>query len=140
MSMDKRVSETKNESIRMGRFSMFSTIKSPSFLKRCKYGLLAIFIICLISIAYAQDYGYMLAADSRAAVWWAEGAFKVMKQDPPPKARSAEVRLYCARNEYEPFILVLRPKMRLDYTSDPKALLEYRKRVAAILEKLWSDR
>ncbi len=105
-----------------------------------RLGFVAIFIICLLSTTYAQNEGFLISADSRAAVWWAEGAFKVMKQDPPPKARSAEVRLYCARNEYEPFILILRPKMRLDYTRDPKALLEYRKRVAAILEKLWSDR
>jgi hypothetical protein len=56
----------------------------------------------------------LISADSRAAVWWAEGAYKVMKQDPPPKARAAAVQLYCARNEYEPFILVLRPKTAME--------------------------
>jgi hypothetical protein len=73
-----------------------------------------ILLISLLSTTYAQEYGYLVSADSRATVWWAEGAYKVMKQDPPPKARSNAVRLFCARNEYEPFILVLRPTTAME--------------------------
>ena len=71
-------------------------------------------LINLISISYAREYGYLLAEDTRATVWWAEGAYKVMKDARPPRATSPEIRLHCARNEYEPFILILRPKQRMD--------------------------
>jgi hypothetical protein len=71
-------------------------------------------LIILLSITYAQEYGYRLSQDAGATVWWAEGAYKVMKDDPAPKKTTPEIRLYCARNEYEPFLLVLRPKQRLE--------------------------
>jgi hypothetical protein len=71
-------------------------------------------LITFISMIYAQEYGYRLAEDSVAAVWWAEGAYKVMKDDLPPRKNSTEIRLVCARNEYEPFILIFRPKQRMD--------------------------
>jgi hypothetical protein len=71
-------------------------------------------LICLLSISYAQDTGYLLKDDASVYVWWAEGAYKIMKNDPAPRAQSAGVTLFSARNEYEPFLLVLRPKQRLD--------------------------
>lgn len=76
--------------------------------------VLAIFLTCLISISYAQEKGYLLADDSSASVWWAEGAYKVMKNDALPQATSTGVSLLSARNEHEPFLIVLRPKQRLD--------------------------
>lgn len=60
------------------------------------------------------DYGYLLGEDASAAVWWAEGAYKVFRQDPVPAKRSEAVLLRAARNEYEPFLLVIRPKVRLN--------------------------
>ncbi len=75
------------------------------------------FIFYLFSMAYSRETttekGYLLVSDSGAEVWWMEGAYKVMKDDPAPKIKSAGVRLECARNEYEPFILVLRPRERM---------------------------
>ena len=59
------------------------------------------------------DYGYLLSDDAVAAVWWAEGAYKVRRADPVPGRPAAEVALRAARNEYEPFLLVLRPKVRM---------------------------
>jgi hypothetical protein len=73
-----------------------------------------VFIFILLSKTYSEETGYFLGADARLSIWWAEGAYKVMKQDPIPKAKSAAVHLFCAQNEYEPFILVLRPKERLE--------------------------
>jgi len=93
---------------------MGSQDKSSILRGRARQGFGILFIIYLLSISYAQEYGCLISADSRASVWWAEGAYKVMKQDAPPRARSAEVRLYSARNEYEPFILVLRPKAAME--------------------------
>ena len=59
-------------------------------------------------------YGYLIADGPRVALWWAEGAYKVMKDDPVPASRREMIDLDCARNEYEPFLLVLGPKARLD--------------------------
>ncbi len=62
----------------------------------------------------APAYGYRLAEDASAAVWWAEGAYKVFRGDPVPGDPATEVRIRAARNEYEPFLLVVRPKVRLN--------------------------
>jgi len=72
------------------------------------------FLIYFVSIIYAQEYGSRLAEDSMATVWWAEGAYKVMKDDPPPKKSSPGIRIECARNEYEPFLLIFQPTQRME--------------------------
>ncbi len=59
-------------------------------------------------------YGYLVQNAPPCAVWWAEGAYKVMKDDPVPSAASASVRIAAARNEFEPFLLVLRPEKTLE--------------------------
>ena len=62
----------------------------------------------------AGKYGYLVQGGSPCAVWWAEGAYKVMRDDPVPAAEQGVVSISAARNEYEPFLIVLRPKERLD--------------------------
>jgi len=62
----------------------------------------------------AAEYGYFLAEDQKCAIWWAEGAYKVMRLDPLPKAKKNAVSIAGAGNEYEPFLLVLRPKTRME--------------------------
>jgi hypothetical protein len=93
-----------------------------------RFSRFAILILsCLLSISYIisiasaspesgpQEVGYLLSDGPTASVWWAEGAYKIMKADPAPHgASSAGVTLFAARNEYEPFLLVLTPKQRLD--------------------------
>lgn len=64
--------------------------------------------------ATAAAYGYLVQAGPPCAVWWAEGAYKVMRDDPVPGAAHGVVRVSAARNEYEPFLVVLRPSERLD--------------------------
>jgi hypothetical protein len=64
--------------------------------------------------ADAAGYGYLVQGGPRCAVWWAEGAYKVMRDDPVPAAVQGVVRIAAARNEYEPFLIVLRPETRLD--------------------------
>jgi hypothetical protein len=59
-------------------------------------------------------YGYLVQGGPPCAVWWAEGAYKVMKDDPVPAAKEGVVRLAAAKNEYEPFLIVLRPEAKLD--------------------------
>jgi hypothetical protein len=57
----------------------------------------------------AADYGYRLPADAGLGLWWCEGTYKVGRDRLLPDARSAAVRISAARNEYEPFQLVLKP-------------------------------
>ena len=64
--------------------------------------------------AERSGYGYAVADGPVCSVWWAEGAYKVMKDDPAATHSGPVVRIACARNEYEPFLLVLRPKVRMD--------------------------
>ena len=76
--------------------------------------------LCLIAASLfsarpeAIEYGYLVRSGPPCAVWWAEGAYKVMKTDPVPAAKGPVVRLSAAGNEYEPFLLVLRPEKQLD--------------------------
>ena len=58
-------------------------------------------------------YGYLVKNDSKAAVWWAEGCYKVMKDTPVARRRGGSVKLTTARNEYESFIVVVNPKQEL---------------------------
>jgi hypothetical protein len=97
-------------------------------LQAIRFSPFAILLLsCLLSIIYVtstasaspesfpQEVGYLLSDGPTATVWWAEGAYKIMKADPAPRgASSAGVNLFAARNEYEPFLLVLTPKQRLD--------------------------
>ena len=59
-------------------------------------------------------YGYLVQGGPPCAVWWAEGAYKVMRDDPVPTTVQGTVRIAAARNEYEPFLIVLNPAARLD--------------------------
>jgi len=79
-------------------------------------------ILTLLGVAFAPlaarseaaGYGYLVQNGPPCAVWWAEGAYKVMKDDPVPVAKDGVIKLAAARNEYEPFLLVLRPEVQLD--------------------------
>lgn len=59
-------------------------------------------------------YGYLVQNPPPCAVWWAEGAYKVMKDDPVPAAAGTPVKIAAARNEFEPFLVVLRPEKTLE--------------------------
>ena len=82
------------------------------FLVAAAFGLI-VFLPSPVA-ADAAGYGYLVETGPKCAVWWAEGAYKVMRDDPAPAAEKAVVRIAAARNEYEPFLLVLRPTTRLD--------------------------
>lgn len=55
-------------------------------------------------------YGYLVDDSSKARVWWAEGAYKVMQDAPVPTQKREIIKLESARNEWESFILVINPK------------------------------
>lgn len=58
---------------------------------------------------YAAGYGYPLGADDDAQLWWCEAPYKVSRERPAPGGEARPVRIFAARNEYEPFQVVLRP-------------------------------
>jgi hypothetical protein len=76
--------------------------------------LLVLFLAASISILSAAQFGYLISDDSLCSIWWAEGAYKIMKDDPLPAEKGERVILSCAMNEYEPFQLILLPKKRME--------------------------
>ncbi len=62
----------------------------------------------------AAGYGYRLPDGPLGPLWWAEGSYKVLRDDPLPAAKSPGISLSAAGGEFEPFLLVLRPGVRLD--------------------------
>jgi hypothetical protein len=68
-----------------------------------------------IAVPWLQDssFGYMLASSSNCSLWWCEGTYKVSRERGLPQAKSKAVHIAAARNEYEPFQIVLRPKVPL---------------------------
>ena len=51
----------------------------------------------------------VLVADEPAIVWWQSSGLKVLRQDPPQNL-GQPLRLAAARNEHEPFQIVVTPK------------------------------
>lgn len=58
-------------------------------------------------------YGYLISQGDKCDVWWAEGAYKVMKDAPLPSKRSKGIEMWSAKNEWESFMVVLRPGVEL---------------------------
>lgn len=76
--------------------------------------LLILFLASSVSGIFSAQYGYIVSEDSLCSIWWAEGAYKIMKDSPLPDVKGERVILSCAINEYEPFQLVLLPKKRME--------------------------
>ena len=88
--------------------------------------LLSIMVVAA-SAAFAQEasrtdpnhlndggYGYLIESGATCSVWWAEAAYKVMRDAPLPQDRGSEVSLLSAKNEFESFILVVKPAARME--------------------------
>lgn len=58
-------------------------------------------------------FGYRLPGPPEVAVWWCEATYKVGRHRALPSATGAAVEIEAARNEYEPFQIVLRPQTTL---------------------------
>jgi len=59
--------------------------------------------------AKAEEFGHLLREYPQGYIWWAEGTYKVFRETPVPEEKGEAVKISAARNEYEPFQLVLRP-------------------------------
>ncbi len=92
-----------------------------------KKALFLSIMIVMTSVVIAQElskidpnhlkeggYGYLINEDRDCSVWWTEGAYKVMRDAPVPKNKEGEIKIWSAKNEYESFILVVKPTTRLE--------------------------
>jgi hypothetical protein len=57
-----------------------------------------------------ESYGYRLLETAECDFWWCEATYKVGQARALPTASAEGVEIDCARNEYEPFQVVLRPR------------------------------
>ncbi|WP_299577381.1 glycoside hydrolase domain-containing protein [uncultured Sunxiuqinia sp.] len=62
----------------------------------------------------AGGYGYLIENNEQCAVWWAEGAYKVMRDTPVPEREGDTIKIWSAQNEYESFLVVIKPNQRLE--------------------------
>lgn len=60
-----------------------------------------------------KTLGAVLAKTSWGVVWEANATSKVMPDMLPPKERQSVVSVFCAKNEFEPFQIVLTPSVEL---------------------------
>jgi len=68
-------------------------------------------VSCPAESAKAEgELGYLLREYPQGSIWWAEGTYKVFRESKVPQRTSEAITLKAARNEYEPFQLVLRPE------------------------------
>lgn len=92
-----------------------------SFMQKHIIGLLALAFLGwslglsqAVSAIFDDAYGCRLPSPSGVAVWWCEATYKVGRHRALPLATGTVVEIEAARNEYEPFQLVLRPEMTLN--------------------------
>ncbi len=57
----------------------------------------------------AADYGYAIGSDESCAVWWAEGAYKIMQNDPIPEGKPIPLQILAAVNEFESVQVIVLP-------------------------------
>lgn len=92
-----------------------NTIINRCTTRRITTTIILVFLVSLFATSLiAQDYGYLIADTPECSVWWAEGMYKIMKDDPVPQKVKEGISISSAINEYEPFQIVLRPKKRMD--------------------------
>ena len=76
--------------------------------------LFAAIIVLFASLSSrAADYGYPLASDNHCDVWWAEGTYKVMQDDPVPDGQAVLLQLSAAVNEFESIQIVVHPRIAM---------------------------
>lgn len=59
-------------------------------------------------------FGKVIDKSPGMSVWWCEGAYKVMRDTPLPSVQGDTIVLWSARNEYEPFQVVIKPASRVE--------------------------
>ena len=60
-----------------------------------------------------ESFGHLVREYPEGCIWWAEGTYKVFRETDAPKSKADAIKISAARNEYEPFQLVLRPTVEV---------------------------
>ena len=101
----------------------------PKMVNRFSFFLLSLGILAgfAASVAKAEgEFGHLLREYPEGSIWWAEGTYKVFRETDVPVSRADAIKVSAARNEYEPFQLVLRateevPELNFVNVSDFKS-------------------
>ncbi len=75
------------------------------------------FLALWVAPIHDDSYGFRLNGAEDCAVWWCDGTYKVGRERSVPVATNQAVSIAAARNEYEPFQLILRPQTGLSNVS-----------------------
>jgi len=74
-----------------------------------------------ISYLNLRNYGYRIKDGldksdpcNKLGLWWCEGTYKISRNRPLPEKVCSTISISAAKNEYEPFQLVLRPEKDLE--------------------------
>ncbi len=59
-------------------------------------------------------FGYLFEKNKDFSLWWCEGAYKIMRNTRAPSRKKNAIELWSAKNEYEPFQLILFPGKKID--------------------------
>jgi hypothetical protein len=80
--------------------------------KKLARSLLAFLLVALGSAfpLRSESRGGLIKDAPLFTLWWETGTAKILKSDPVPLRKSGGVTIEAARNEYEPFQIVLHPK------------------------------
>ncbi|MGQ7870267.1 glycoside hydrolase domain-containing protein [Sunxiuqinia sp. sy24] len=62
----------------------------------------------------SNGFGHLIDSNDNCSVWWAEGAYKVMRDAPVPEQVGDTIKIWSAQNEYESFLVVVKPNQRLE--------------------------
>jgi len=79
------------------------------FMQKMLFPLLGLLMLFAGFYTQAADYGYNIGSDDLCAVWWAEGAYKIMHKDPVPEGKPVPIQIKAAANEFESVQVVVLP-------------------------------
>lgn len=65
-----------------------------------------------------SDYGHLIGESHNITFWWTDAVRKISRERPAPATpKDKTIRFFCAKNEYEPMQLVLRPLQDIENLS-----------------------
>jgi hypothetical protein len=76
-----------------------------------------------VPFLYSADYGNLISDSKECSLWWAESTYKISKERPAPTKKNEKIRISAARNEYEPFQIVISPKTDMNIAIETNSLV-----------------
>ncbi len=88
-------------------------------MKRIKLFIIVIILSSIRVLAQSdyESYTYKLnASTSTIEFWTSTPSLKILKEDIVPEETGESIKVYCAKNEFEPFVLIVKPQSTIDIT------------------------